>query len=172
MTDSAAGTGALRNLGHVYLKRRYKILFYTLLFTMVVFPLIAGFGLSGTLIESLLAACLLAAVVPLGEGRNRSLLLTFLLLAWLARPVTAWLGHETLSALTLGAWTLIGLFAAAAALRFAMRGVEVNSEHLFAALSGLFAGRYLLWSALLGSSASSPGNVFHTQPFERFGHLF
>jgi hypothetical protein len=63
---------------------------------------------------------------------------------WLARPVSAWLGHKALSAMTLGAWTLIGLFAAAAAVRFAMRGAKVDAEHLFAALSAyLLAGLYM-----------------------------
>jgi hypothetical protein len=152
LTDTGTvGMGALRNLGRIYLARRYTILFYSLLFAMVASPVIAAFGLSGTVIESLLAACLLAAVMPVNSGKNRSLLLTVMMIAWLARPVTAWLGHETLSAMTLGAWTLIGLFAAAAALRFAMRAAKVDAEHLFAALSAyLLAGIYfgLLYWAL------------------------
>jgi Ion channel len=144
------GMGVLSNLWRIYFSRRYTILFYTLLFTMVVSPVIAACGLSGTVIESLLAACLLAAVMPVDAGKNRSLLLAVMTVAWLARPVTAWFGHEMLSAMTLGAWTLIGLFTAAAALRFAMRGAKVVTEHLFAALSAyLLAGIYfglLYWA--------------------------
>ena len=45
--------------------------------------------------------------------------------------------------MTLGLWTLIGLFAAAGALRFAMRAELVDAEHLYAALSAyLLAGIY------------------------------
>jgi len=59
--------------------------------------------------------------------------------------------------MTLGAWTLIGLFAAAAALRFAMRGVRVDAEHLFAVLSAyLLAGMY--FGLLYGSRENSSRN--------------
>jgi hypothetical protein len=44
--------------------------------------------------------------------------------------------------MTLGLWTLIGMLAAAAALRFAMRATSVDAEHLYAALSA-----YLLWES-------------------------
>jgi Ion channel len=137
------GLSGFRNLGLTYLKRRYMILFYTLLVTMAASPVLATFGMSGTLIESLLALCLLAAVMPIVEENHRTFLLVVMAIAWVARPLTAWLGLETLSMVTLAVWTLIGLFAAAAALRFAMSGAKVGAEHLFAALSAyLLAGIY------------------------------
>jgi len=137
------GVGGLRALGRTYLCRRYTILFYTLLITMVAVPLFAAFELTGALIECLLAASLLAAMVPVGTARSRPALLTATALVWLARPVTAWFDHPALSAMTLGLWTLIGLFAAAGALRFAMSAMQVDSEHLYAALSAyLLAGIY------------------------------
>ena len=112
----------------------------------------AAFGLSGAVIELLLAVSLLAAVMPTAAtGKTRNLLLAVMIALWLARPITGWLGHPRLSEVTLGAWTLIGLFAAAVALRFAMRGTKVDAEHLFAALSAyLLAGLYfgLLYWAL------------------------
>ncbi|HXY52778.1 MAG TPA: ion channel [Terriglobales bacterium] len=172
MTDTSdAGMGCLRDLGHSYLKRRYTILFYTLLFTMAASPLMAAFGMSGTLIESLLAICLLAAVMPVDAGKNRTLLFAAMTGAWLARPVTAWFGHETVSAMTLGLWTLIGLVAAAAALRYAMRGAKVDAEHLFAALSAyLLAGIYfgLLYWAL---EQVHPG-MFAATNFSRSGAIY
>ena len=62
-------------------------------------------------------------------------------LVWLARSATAWLDHPALSAMTLAIWPVIGLFAAAGALRFAMRATSVDAEHLYAALSAyLLAG--------------------------------
>jgi hypothetical protein len=119
MSDSAVvGTGGLRELRRAYLCRRYAILFYTLLLTMVAAPLVAAFELKGSLIEFFLAANLLAAVMPVGAGRDRRILLAIITVVWLARPATEWFDQAALSAMTLGMWTLIGLFAAAAALRF------------------------------------------------------
>ena len=148
MSDTGVvATGGLRALRRAYLRRRYAILFYTLLLTMVALPLLAAFELTGALIEFFLAANLLAAVMPVGTGRSRRVALIFISVLWLARPATAWFGHPELSAMTLGMWTLIGLFAAAAALRFAMRATSVDAEHLYAALSayllaGIFFGHF------------------------------
>jgi Ion channel len=148
MNDSGVvATGGLRVLGRAYLRRRYAILFYTLLLTMVAAPVFAAFELKGSLIEFFLAANLLAAVMPVSAGRARYILLTVVTIAWLARPATEWFDHPAYSAMTLGMWTLIGLFAAAAALRFAMRATLVDAEHLYAALSayllaGIFFGNF------------------------------
>ena len=73
--------------------------------------------------------------------------------------------------MTLWAWTLIGLLAAAAALRFAMRGNKVDAEHLFAALSAyLLAGIYfgLLYWAL---EQLHPG-TFAASDFSRSGAIY
>jgi hypothetical protein len=168
----ANGLSALRDFGRFYLRRRYTVLFYTLVFTLVASPLVATFGLSGALIESLLAANLLAAVMPVKAGKSRSLLLAVMTVLWLARPVTAWFGHRALSTMTLCAWTLIGLLAAAVALRFAIRAVKVDAEHLFAALSAyLLAGIYfgLLYWAL---EQLHPGTFSAQQNFSRTGGVY
>ena len=145
MNDSGVvATGGLRVLGRAYLRRRYAILFYTLLLTMVAAPVFAAFELKGSLIEFFLAANLLAAVMPVSAGRGRRILLAIMTVLWLARPATEWFDHPALSAMTLGMWTLIGLFAAAAALRFAMGATLVDAEHLYAVLSAyLLAGIFL-----------------------------
>jgi voltage-gated potassium channel Kch len=70
-------------------------------------------------------------------------LLITLVAVWLTRPLTVWLNHRLLSAFTLLIWTLVGLLAAVAALRYAMRASQVDSEHLYAALNAyLLAGIY------------------------------
>jgi hypothetical protein len=131
----------LRDFAQPYLRHRYAILFYTLLLTMVAAPVLSTLKLSGTLFESLVAASLLAAIIPAGPMRSRPILLVFLIVAWLARPLTDWLGHRVLSAMTMGIWTLIGLLTTVAALRFAMEATKVDAEHLYAALSAyLLAG--------------------------------
>jgi hypothetical protein len=138
---SEIGAGSPRALGSAYLCRRYEILFYTLLLTMVAAPLVTALELPGALLELLLAANLLAAVMPVSTGRGRRVLVAIVAVLWLARAVTAWLGHPAVSALTLGLWTLLAMFAAAGALRFAMRAATVDAEHLYAALSAyLLAG--------------------------------
>ena len=148
MNDTGAvATGDLPVLWRAYSRRRYAILFYTLLLTMVAAPVVAAFELKGSLIEFFLAANLLAAVMPVSAGSGRRILLAILTVVWLARPATFWFDHRVLSAMTLGMWTLIGLFAAAAALRFAMRATLVDREHLYAALSayllaGIFFGHF------------------------------
>ena len=131
----------LRALGHAYLCRRYEILFYTLLLTLVAIPLIAALELSGALIEVFLAASLLAAVMPVSTTKGRRSLLVIVTIVWLARLATAWSDHPAVSNLTLALWAVIALFAAAAALRFAIHATEVDAEHLYAALSAyLLAG--------------------------------
>jgi hypothetical protein len=140
MTDASS---SLRRMGSAYLCRRYKILFYTLFLTLVTAPVLSALKLGGTLMEALLAFSLIAAVMPVHGVRSRRALLVVMMVVWLAQPLAAWLEHRTLSAMILGIWTLIGLVAAAAALRFAMGATQVDSEHLYAALSAyLLAGIY------------------------------
>jgi Ion channel len=172
MIDAVEDGVGVRALGTEYLRHRYAILFYTLLLTMVAAPLSAAFGLTGGLIEFFLGANLIAAVVPVTTGKNRPVLLFILPALWLARPVTAWLDHPALSAITLSLWTLIGLFAAAGALRFAMGAESIDTEHLYAALSayllaGIFCGLFY-W--LLDQI--EPGTFAATGEFSRMTALY
>lgn len=124
-----------------YLRHRYSMLFYTLLLTMIASPVLNSLKLSGTLFESLVALSLLAAIMPAEAKKGHRLLLVLMIVAWPARLLAVWLGHGLASAMTLGIWTLIGMLAAVAALRFAMRAAKVDGEHLYAALSAyLLAG--------------------------------
>jgi len=130
------GQGAgLHELAAKYLRNRHRILFYTVLLTLLSAPILSALKFSGILIESFLAANLLAAIMPISGVRSRPYLMLGLLAIWLARPFTAWLEQPTISAATLAVWTGIGLLAAATALRFAMTATKVDAEHLYAALS-------------------------------------
>ena len=154
------------------MRRRYTILFYTLLLTLVVAPIVAAFELEGSLIELFLAANLLAAVMPVSAGKGRYMLLSFLTVTWLARAAAVWFDQAALSAITLGMWTLIGLFAAAAALRFAMRATSVDAEHLYAALSA-----YLLAGVFFGHfywvlQQNWPGSFAMTGDFSRMSAIY
>ena len=138
---SQVGVDRPRTFRNAYVCRRYKILFYTLLLTMVASPLVAALELNGAMLELFLAANLLAAVVPVSTGSRRGVLLAIVAVLWLARAATTWFEHPGFSALTIGLWTLLAMFAAGGALRFAMRATTVDAEHLYAALSAyLLAG--------------------------------
>jgi voltage-gated potassium channel Kch len=165
-------TGGLRKLRRPYLRQRYTILFYTLLLTMAAAPVFDALEFPGVLIESLLAANLLAAVLPVSGRRGRSVLLALMLLVWLARSAITWFEHPALSAMTLGIWTVIGLLAAAGALRFAMRAASVDAEHLYAALSayllaGIFFGLFY-WVL----EQSWPGTFAFPDKFSRVSALY
>jgi len=161
----------LHDLGRYYFRRRYTILFYSLVFTMAASPIVAALGWRGAVIESLLAANLLAAAIPINAGKTRTFLLAAMAAVWLARVLAAWSGHSRLSEIMVAFWTLIGLFAAAAALRFAMRGARVEAEHLSAALSAyLLAGIYfglLYWDL----EQASPG-LFNAVNFSRTDAIY
>ncbi len=150
------------------MRRRYSILFYSLLFILVAVPILNVFKYGVVLIDSLLAANLLAAIMPVNLGKNRPILLTVMIVLWLGRPVALWLDHRTLSVITFGIWTLIGLTAAAAALHYAFRAKNVDAEHVYAALSAyLLAGLYfglLYWvlEQLTSGAFATSGNFSRT----------
>ena len=67
--------------------------------------------------------------------------------------------------MTLGLWTVVALFAAAAALRFAMSGESIDAEHLYAALSaymlaGIFFGLFYWVIEQIGPGSFSAGAEF------------
>src|SRR6516225_10182647 len=121
----SGASDSLRVFVSAYSRRRYTILFYTVLLTLLSAPVLSALKWSGNLLESFLAASLLAAILPISEVRSRPYLLLTMVVVWLSRPLAHWLDHPALAVMTLGIWTLIGLLAAAAALRFAMRAGQV-----------------------------------------------
>jgi len=155
-------------LWHTYLRRRYTILFYSLLLTLGAGPLRSVLGFHANLLELFLAINLLAAVVPTRDRKIRWVLLTILVTALAGRGSTSWLEQAALVPMTLALWTVIALLAAANALRFALSARVVDREHLYAGLSayllaGIFFGVFYwsleqTWSgslALSGEDAQS-----------------
>jgi voltage-gated potassium channel len=168
----ADGTSGVHPLGGRYFCRRYTILFYTLLLTMVAVPVLTELEFKGMLIELLMAANLVAAVLPVRTGGSRWGLLILTIMVWLAREVTARFQHPALSAMTLGLWTIIALLAAAAGLRFAMAADSIDAEHLYAALSayllaGIFFGLFY-WVI----EQIRPGSFVAAAEFSRMSALY
>jgi len=151
MTEfDAETTGGLKWLVRAYASRRYAILFYSLLITIAAGPLFEALGVDAGLLEVLLAANLLAAVLPVGPGAVRRFLLCALLAVCSMRLGAAWLDNPMVTVISLAMWTVVALIAAAGAIRFAMRARTVDREHLYAALDayllfGIFQG-VLYWA--------------------------
>jgi hypothetical protein len=149
MNDARTGNPALRSLGRAYLRKRYAILFYSLLLTLAAGPLLRAVGKGGGLLRLFLAANLVAAVVPIGSRSERRALLGVLIAAGAVQLSTLGVDRTALPTAGLAVWTMIGMIVAASALRFAMRASAVDSEHVYAALGayvlvGLFFG-VLYW---------------------------
>jgi hypothetical protein len=150
-----------------YHSHRYAILFYTLLFTLVAMPITFFFGWSATAIEVLLGVTLLAAVMPMGKPKTRLFILAAILILLAARPIAAEINEQELSDATLGLWAVIGLFAAAGAVRFVVKAEEIYSEHVYAAL-----GAYLMAGMFFGTTywvieAELPGSFGGPSEFTR-----
>src|SRR5262245_45176374 len=114
--DQPGGIGGLRR---AYFQRRYTILFYSLLLTIVAGPLFASIGLGTDLIEFFLAINLLAAVIPIGSRSGRRLLFGILIVALSIRLATGWLNQATFAVVSLMIWTVVALIAAGVPLTFA-----------------------------------------------------
>jgi len=150
-SDEVAGT---------YVRKRYAILFYLLLFTFVASPVLAAFNRRGIIIELLLATTLSVAVLPMHTGNARRILFVLVATAVAGRLLTASFG-EAFSSISHGIFTLVGLLAAANALRSALRATSIESEHIYAALSAyLLAGLsfgVLYWALERGL----PGSLYY-----------
>ena len=129
------------HLWRAYDRHRYEVLFYTLLFTLIAMPIATFFKWGETLVELLFGISLLTAVMPHGTPQRRRIIVIAVMLLLLARPVATEAKLTQISETALGLWAIIGLVAAAGALRFALTAEEVRSPHVHAALSAyLLAG--------------------------------
>jgi hypothetical protein len=131
------------NLSGQYLRRRYRILFLSLVVTLIVAPIAAEYELRTWPIELLLIVNLAVAAVGYGTPRGRHRLLAVVMLIVALRLVARWLHVEAASTAATFLGVTLAVFAAIAALRFALRGGKVDLERLSAALSAyLLAGHF------------------------------
>jgi hypothetical protein len=142
--------GGLSGWWRVYLRYRYAVLFYSLVLTLVVAPILKAIGMPGTGMQVFLGLNLLASAIQLESRKGRWLLPAIMLVAILIRILSWQVGHVGLSTAGLVLWTGIALYAVFSALRFALRSTTITPEHLYNALSayllaGVFLGE-LYWS--------------------------
>ena len=123
-----------------YVRRRYAILFYLLLFTFVASPVLTALNRTPRVIELLLATTLSVAVLPMGTGNAKRILFVLVAIALTGRFLATFFG-QAFSSASHAIFTVVGLLAAANALRSTLRATSIESEHIYAALSAyLLAG--------------------------------
>jgi len=126
-----------------YLRRSYRLLFLSLVITLIVAPIAAEYQLRTWPIELLLIVNLAVAAAGYRTARGRHLLLAVVMLAVLLRILARWRHVEGASTGATLLGVTLAVFAAYAALRFALKSGKVDSERLSAALSAyLLAGHF------------------------------
>ena len=146
--------GAADRLAAAYAAHRYAVLFYMVLATLGLAPVLTALHFSADLLQILLAFTLLIAVldVPGQRWRRALIALAAVVIALRVVPASAVGTQIPVTALIVG--TGIALLAAASAMRFALRGRRVGAEHIYAALSAyLLAGQFfgVLYWAIAGA---------------------
>jgi len=126
-----AGAALPHNVGadlwQRYYRYRYGILFFSMLLMLVALPVAPLLGLPPVVIKFLLGASLLAAVLPGATKKTRRIVIVAIVLLVAARYASdrGWIPVN--SGWVLGTYGVIGLLAAASALRFAMNSVPFQT---------------------------------------------
>jgi hypothetical protein len=125
----------MTSFSHAYRRRRFAILFFTLLLTLAVEPLLRTAGVEADVLQSFLALNGLAAVLGALTGRGREILLGLLAVFAISRLVGILLDVEFLLPFSQGVWAFIALLALGGTLRAVLRRGPIDSERIYAALS-------------------------------------
>ena len=142
-----------------YGRRRYTILFYSLLFTMAVAPVAGTSPLAQLAVKTTFCFCLLLAVLPSATRRDRIFLIVAVVLLSVARIVSERDDVPIEFGPVLVLYGLTGLLAAAATFRFAVTSPRIDGETIYAALSAyLLAGVFfgVIYSAI---EYMAPGSI-------------
>lgn len=156
--------GGLSGPWRVYLQHRYAVLFYSLVLTLVVAPILKAIGMPGTGMQLFLGLNLLAAAIQFESRKGRWVLPSVMLAAVLLRIGALQADHVGLSTLSLLLWTAIGLYAVFLALRFALRSSIITSEHLYAALSSYLLAGVFMGVLYWGLQQMWPGSIIVNGP--------
>lgn len=155
----------LRKVAQYYSRRRFAVLFFSLLATMLAAPMFSAMGYSTQFLEIFLALNILAAAVITLLGFGIHVPVGLLALVFGARAGYALLGYDRLLSTSQGLGALICFLSVCIMLRLLFAEGPVDSERIFAALDV-----YLLLGvicALIFSILEEqwPGSFyFHTKP--------
>jgi len=168
------GRTFLRQVVDGYRRHRFAILFYSLMATLGVNPLLGAAGLETDLIEAFLAVNLLIAV--LGEAFRPGLrwLLLLAVIPIVARLIGLASGTQALLPFSFLLWSIVCMLAVVTTLRHALGAGPVNAERIYAALSayvlaGLAFG-VVYW--ILEQTAPGALAVSSTRPHSLGGTLY
>ena len=142
-----------------YLRRRYAILFYSLLVILAVAPVAGNSPLAQLIVKMTFGISLLLAVLPSATKRDRIFLIGAVVLLIVIRIVSERDDVPIDFGPVLVLYGVTGLLAAAATFRFAVKSPRIDGETIYAALSayllaGLFFG--VIYSAI---EFISPGSI-------------
>jgi hypothetical protein len=142
-----------------YGRRRYAILFYTLLLTLGAAPLLAALHFSTNGLQVLLMLSLLTALLGVpNQGWRAGLMVLAAIAVGLRAAPTASIGGGIASG-ALAVACILALLAAASALRFAMSSPAVDAEHVYAALSVYLLAGLVFGVAHWAIEQTWPGSI-------------
>jgi hypothetical protein len=155
-----------------YERRRYAVLFYSLLLMLVLTPIAAALGLPQNLIRLLCGFALVAAVMPNETGRNRYHLLAVIVIIVIVRFASERDDVPISPGSMLSVYGAIGLLAAAAALRTVITSRRVSAEVVYAALSTYLLAGIFFGQLHLAVETYWPGSYGGPSPFTEVSSLY
>lgn len=161
-----------RRIWRSYDRRRYAVLFYALLLTLVLTPVAASFGFPQTVIRLTCGIALIAAVMPNKINLNRYVLLAIILLIVVIRIASERDDVPISPGSMLGVFGAIGLIAAAAALRVVIKSRTVDSEIIYAALSTYLLAGIFFGQVHLSIESYFPGSYAGPSEFTEASALY
>ena len=144
-------------LWQLYDRRRFAILFYALLFTLLVLPVATTIGLPPWMIRLFLAVCLATAVMPNSNKHTRLIFLAVIVLLSVAGEGSERGFLPVSQALILLLVAAIGLLAAVGTFRFMLASRSVTDGNRLCRAQHLSAGRLVFRADLLVDRTASAG---------------
>ncbi|HET6347603.1 MAG TPA: ion channel [Candidatus Krumholzibacteria bacterium] len=149
-----------------YQRRRFAILFFSILVALGFAPIVESFRWGAFIIELVMATSLLAVIASLERRRITLILALFIVLA-AARVFRELIQSSTTHHISDGMWVVCGVLALFVCARYALREGSIDAERLFSALSTyllaalvMAASYWTLESALPGSFTIAGGKPF------------
>lgn len=135
----------MERLLHSYFRHRYAALFYALILTIGMGPLLAALDVDRNWLRIFLELTLFAAAFGFAPTRHSRVMRLALAIVLAGRLATLLFEHRPLAIATQPVVLVLALVAAIGALVYALRAPEIGVEHVYAALdayllAGVFCG--------------------------------
>ena len=142
-----------------YRHRRFAVLFFSLILTLVANPLLEAIGPDLNVLETFLALNLLSAILSGVVGGHWRILATLGALCLMLRGISAAFGNPVVLSASEAIWAVAGLLACIATLHFVLRKGAVDSERIYAALSVYLLAGLVFGVAYHVMEATWPGSL-------------